>query len=422
LVHNEAVKTADDSRALFAQVLDPSNRVDPYPLYRRVREHGPLHLPEANLWVFSSFADCDEAIRHPASSSDRFKSTLAQRQVEAGEQPRPFGLAGLVDQRRAPAFLFLDPPDHTRLRKLVSKAFLPRVISQLKPDIEALVDGLLDTIEERGHFDAVTDLAYPVAVAVICRLLGIPLEDEPQFGRASSLVGQSIDPFISLTGEGPTGFEERMDAGRWLRRYHRGLIEVRRSRPADDLMSALIAVEESGDQLTEEEIISTCNLLLIAGHESTVSLIATATLAMLRHPRQWAALGEEPRRVSSVVEETLRYDPPAQLLGRIAAEDIMIGDTAVQQGDTMVLLLGAAHRDPAANPRPEDFDPDRNTIRHLGFGHGAHFCHAAGLVRLEAAIALSAVAARFPNARLADEPCYKPNVTLRGMFSLPVAV
>ncbi|MET0704804.1 MAG: cytochrome P450 [Mycobacterium sp.] len=415
--------TVDDSHALFAQVLDPSNRVDPYPVYRRVREHGPLHLPEANLRVFSSFADCDQAIRHSASSSDRFNSTLAQRQVEAGEQARPFGLAGLVDQRRAPAFLFLDPPDHTRLRKLVSKAFLPRVISQLKPDIEALVDGLLDTVAERGQFDAVTDLAYPVAVAVICRLLGVPIDDEPQFGRASSLVGQSIDPFISLTGEGPTGFDERMDAGRWLRRYFRGLIEERRSRPADDdLISALIAVEEAGDQLTEEEIISTCNLLLIAGHESTVSLMATAILAMLRAPGQWAALAADPQRVSSVVEETLRYDPPAQLLGRIAARDITIGGTAVPKGDTMLLLLAAAHRDPAANPQPDHFDPGRNNIRHLAFGHGTHFCLGAGLVRLEAAIALSAVAARFPDARLADEPCYKPNVTLRGMFSLPVAV
>jgi cytochrome P450 len=413
---------AVDSQALFAQVLDPSNRVDPYPVYRRVREHGPLHLPEANLRIFSSFSDCDEALRHTASSSDRFKSTLAQRQLQAGEQPRPFGLAGLVDQRRAPSFLFLDPPDHTRLRKLVSKAFLPKVINQLRREIETLVDGLLDTIEERGHFDAVTDLAYPLAVAVICRLLGVPVEDEPQFGRASSLVGQSLDPFLALTGEEPTGFTERIEAGRWLRRYHRGLIEVRRARPADDLISALIAVEESGDQLTEEEIISTCNLLLIAGHESTVSLIATATLAMLRDPRQWSALRADPQRVSRVVEETLRFDPPAQLLGRIAAEDITIGATEVQRGDTMVLLLGAAHRDPAANPRPEEFDPDRNNIRHLAFGHGAHFCLGAGLVRLEAAIALSAVAARFPDARLADEPCYKPNVTLRGMFSLPVTV
>ncbi|MCV7226010.1 cytochrome P450 [Mycolicibacterium komossense] len=414
--------TADTSRDLFTQVLDPQNRIDPYPLYRTLREHGPLRLPELNLTVLSSYRECHDALRHPLSSSDRHTSALAQQQIAAGEPPRPFGLAGLVDRRRTPAFLFLDPPDHTRLRKLVSKAFAPKVINQLEPDIVDLVDGLLDTIEEQGRFDAITDLAYPLAVAVICRLLGVPLEDEPQFGRASALVGQSIDPFISLTGETPEGFQERMDAGRWLRKYFRELIEHRRGSPSDDLISAMIAVEESGDQLSVDEIISTCNLLLIAGHESTVSLIATAILAMLRAPAQWSALGADPHRSARVVEETLRYDPPAQLLGRIAAEDITVADHAVTKGDTMVLLLGAAHRDPAANERPDEFDPDRKALRHLGFGHGPHFCLGAPLLRLEASTVLSAVTARFPHARLAAEPTYKPNITLRGMSALPVAV
>ena len=414
--------TATESQALLAQALAPSNRTDPYPHYRALREYGPLRVPEASLTVFSSFAGCDAALRHPWSASDRLKSTIAQRQIAAGQQPRPFGLAGLVDRRRAPAFLFLDPPDHTRLRKLVSKAFLPKVINELAPEIVSLVDGLLDTIDQQGHFDAVADLAYPLAVGVICRLLGVPVEDEPQFGHASSLLGQTVDPFITATGDVPEGFDQRIEAGKWLRSYFRGLIESRRRHPSDDLISALIAVEESGDQLTEEEIISTCNLLLIAGHESTVSLIAHAVLAMLRHPAQWTALGAEPGRVSKVVEETLRYDAPAQLLGRIAAEDITIGETPVPKGDTMILLLAAAHRDPAANERPEDFDPDRKIPRHLAFGHGTHFCLGAPLVRLEASVALSAVAARFPQARLADEPRYKPNVTLRGIAALPVTV
>jgi cytochrome P450 len=421
-LHNRSMTTADTSRDLFTQVLDPSNRIDPYPMYRRLREHGPLRLPEANLTVFSSWRECDEALRHPLSSSDRNTSALAQKQIAAGEQPRPFGLAALVDRRRTPAFLFLDPPDHTRLRKLVSKAFVPKVINQLAPDIAALVDGLLDGIEANGHFDAVTELAYPLAVAVICRLLGVPLEDEPQFGRASSLVGQSLDPFLSLTGETQDGYRERIEAGRWLRNYFRGLIEMRRGHPSDDLISAMIAVEESGDQLSSEEIISTCNLLLIAGHESTVSLIATAILAMLRDPAQWAALGANPRRSAKVVEESLRYDAPAQLLGRIAAEDITVGDSAVAKGDTMVLILGAAHRDPAANERPDEFDPDRKSLRHLGFGHGPHFCLGAPLLRLEANAVLSGVTARFPHARLAAEPIYKPNITLRGMSALPVAI
>lgn len=409
-------------QVLLGRALAPESRVDPYPVYRELREHGPLQIPEISLTVLSSFDHCQAILRHPDSASDRMKSAIAQRQIAAGEQPRPFGLAGLVDKRRTPAFLFLDPPDHTRLRKLVAKAFAPRVINELRGEITATVDRLLDTAQQRGGFDAVSGLAYPVAVAVICRLLGVPVEDEPKFGIASTLLAQTVDPFLSATGEVPEGFTDRIEAGKWLRTYFRDLITARRRDPGDDLISALIAVEESGDQLSEDEIISTCNLLLIAGHESTVSMMATAVLAMLRDKKQWAALGADPTRALRVIEETLRFDPAAQLLGRVAAADITLGETRIPKGDTMIVLLAAAHRDPAANDNPDVFDPDRRVIRHLGFGHGAHFCLGAPLVRLEASIVLSAVTARFPNAELAGEPQYKPNVTLRGMLSLPVSV
>jgi cytochrome P450 len=405
--------TTAESQALLLQLLDPSNRADPYSAYEQIRERGPLHLPEANLTVFSAYQDCDEVLRNPASACDRLKSTVAQREIAAGESPRPLG---------TPGFLFLDPPDHTRLRKLVSKAFAPKVVKALEPDITALVDSLLDGIVEQGRFDVIADLAYPLPVAVICRLLGVPIEDEPKFSWASALLAQALDPFITFDGEMPDGFAERMQAGLWLREYFQGLIERRRSKPGDDLMSGLIEVEESGDQLTEEEIIATCNLLLVAGHETTVNLIANAILAMLRHPWQWAALGIDARRVSAVVEETLRYDPPVQLMGRIAADDMTISDTTVAKGDTMMLLLAAAHRDPAVFDRPGEFDPDRESIRHLGFGRGPHFCLGAPLARLEAAVALSAVTSRFPQARLDSEPQYKPNLTLRGLSTLCVQV
>jgi len=414
--------TAADFQLLLAEVLAESNRADPYPYYRQLREHGPLALPAAHIVIFSSFADCDAVLKHPASASDRMKSTLAQRQVAAGEPARPFGLAGIVDRKGAPVFLFLDPPDHTRLRNLVSKAFLPRVISELETGIAETVQALLDKAEARGGFDAVGDFAYPLAVAVISRLLGVPPEDEEQFGHALSLIGQAVDPLVSLTGTAPPNFEARMEAGLWLRSYQRDLIARRRATPGDDLITALIAVEEAGDQLTEEEIVSVCNLLLIAGHESTVSLMAHAILAMLRDPGQWAALRANPALAPRVVEETLRYDAPAQLVGRIAAEDMTIGETVVPKGETMLLLLAAAHRDPAVTERPDEFDPTRRIIRHLGFSRGAHFCLGAPLVRLEASIALAGVTARFPHARLGGPPVYKPNVTLRGMSSLPVIV
>jgi cytochrome P450 len=259
-------------------------------------------------------------------------------------------------------------------------------------------------------------------VAVICRLLGVPLEDEPQFSHASGLLAQSLDPFVTFTGSASDGLQEVLDAGAWLREYLHGLIERRRSRPGQDLMSGLVAVEESGDQLTEDEIVSTCLLLLVAGHETTVNLIGNAVLAMLREPAHWAALNADPTRVPAVIEETLRYDPPVQMVGRIALEDMKIGQVEVPEGDVMMLLLAAAHRDPTEFDRPDTFDPDRGTLRHLGFGRGLHYCLGAPLARMEAGIALSEAAARFPDARLDSEPQYKANVTLRGLSELTIAV
>ncbi|AFC51827.1 MULTISPECIES: cytochrome P450 [Mycobacterium avium complex (MAC)] len=404
---------ATESQGLLLQLLDPANRADPYRLCAQFRDRGPLQLPDANLVVFLSYRDCDEVLRHPSSSSENANSTVAKRQAEAGTAPPRQG---------PPGFLFLDPPDHTRLRKLVSKAFAPRVVSALQPDIRSLVDGLLDRVAEKGQFEVVEDFAYPLPVAVICRLLGVPLEDEPQFSRASALLAQALDPFSTITGVPAEVANERQQAGTWLRDYFHGLIDKRRSRPGEDLLSGLIAVEESGDQLTEEEIVSTCNLLLIAGHETTVNLIGNAVLAVLRNPGQWAALGADADRAPAIVEETLRYDPPVQLAGRIALADMVIGGVEVPAGDVMMLLLAGANRDPAEYDRPDVFDPDRKNLRHLGFGRGAHYCLGAPLARLEASVALAAVAARFPNARLDGEPQYKTNVTLRGLSQLTLAI
>ena len=400
------------AQSLLLQLLDPANRANPYPVFNELRDGGPLLMPDSNLVVFSSFSECEQVLRDPSSCADRLKSTAAQRAMAAGENLRPFG---------TPGFLFLDPPDHTRLRRLVSKAFSPRVVKALEPDVAGLVDAVLDKVEDKGAFDAVADLAYPLPVAVICRLLGVPLEDEAQFSWASGILAQGLDPFVAFTGQAH-GFEERLEAGLWLRGYLRDLMERRRTHPADDLMSALIAVEESGDQLTEDEIVATCNLLLVAGHETTVNLIANAVLAMLRNRSCWTALGDDPDLAPSIVEETLRFDPPVQLVGRVAGDDMAIGETRVPKGDTMMLLLAAAHRDPAVTDRPDEFDPTRNTIRHLAFGLGPHFCLGAPLARLEAAVALSAVTRRFPNAQLVGEPDYKPHVTLRGMAHLDVAI
>ncbi|HZQ32625.1 MAG TPA: cytochrome P450, partial [Mycobacterium sp.] len=228
--------TLAESQALLLQLLEPSIRANPYPVYQEFRERGALQLPEFNLTVFSSFRDCDEVLRHPSAASDRLKSTVAQREIAAGAEERPFG---------KPSFLFLDPPDHTRLRKLVSKAFAPKVVKGLEPFIKTLVGSLLDQVAEDGRLDVIADLAYPLPVAVICRLLGVPIEDEPEFSRASALLAQSLDPFITFTGDLPENFDERMDAAIWLHEYLADLVDRRRGRPGDDLISGLIAAEEA---------------------------------------------------------------------------------------------------------------------------------------------------------------------------------
>ena len=402
--------------SLLRQITDYSNRANPYPLYAELRKT-PVARDEDGPYVISTYHDIQSLLHDPRISSEaRNLSAPVADELQQTEE----------ETSLPPGFLRLDPPEHDRLRRMTNRPFgpphSPRRIEGMRPELGEIVSGLIDGIANEGRIDLVDQFSYPFPVTVICRLLGVPVEDEPKFGHASTLLAQTVDPFLTATGDVPEGFTDRIEAGKWLRKYFRELISRRRSSPGDDLISALIAVEESGDQLSEDEIISTCNLLLIAGHESTVSLMATSVLAMLRNRTQWAMLGANPSRALRVIEETLRFDPPAQLLGRVAAEEMRLGNTVIPEGDTMIVLLAAAHRDPAANDNPDVFDPDRATIRHLGFGHGAHFCLGAPLVRLEASIALTAVTKRFPNAQLGGDPQYKPNVTLRGMLSLPVSV
>lgn len=412
-MYNKAMTSTADPQMLLLQMLDPVNRANPYPLFAQIRELGPLLMPESNMTVLSSFADCDEVLRHPDSCSDSMKSSVVQRQLASDAMP-PRG--------NTPGFLFLDPPDHTRLRKLAQQAFAPRVVRALEPEIAATVDGLLDAMAAAGSADLVSGLAYPLPVAVICRLLGVPVADESRFSSAAALVAQALDPIMSITGAPDPEADARLEAGAWLREYLGELVEQRRADPREDLISALIAAEEGGDQLTADEIVATCNLLLIAGHETTVNLIANAAQEMLRNPEHWAALAADAELAGAIVEETLRFDPPVQLVMRIAGADMRIGAQDIQAGDTMLLLLAAAQRDPDMYDEPDRFRPGRESLRHLSFGLGPHFCLGAPLARLEARVALSKLTARFPHARLNADPGYKPNVTLRGLATLSVAL
>jgi len=409
------------SESLLAGLLDPATRPDPFPLYARIREAGPLPVPSRPAVVFAGHADCLAVLRSPGASSDRRNSIMVADRLAEMARRSP----GAVLPFASPSFLFLDPPDHTRLRRLVSSAFTPHVISRLEPLLTALIDDLIDAAAERGSLDALADLAYPVPVGAICALLGVPERDEPKIHTWSELLARSLDPMIALTGEMDPDAPVRMRAGGELREYMRDLVRRRRREPGDDLLTGLIRASDGGgaqeSRLSEEELISTCVLLLIAGHETTVNLIANGALALLRAPEQWAALAADPSRGPRVVDETLRYDPPVHLVGRVARKEINVGGVTLTPGAFALLLIGGTGRDPLLTRDPDRFDPDRAEVRTLSFGMGPHFCIGAPLARLEGRLVLSRLTQRVLGARLVDEqPRYKPNISLRGVVSLPV--
>ena len=301
----------------------------------------------------------------------------------------------------------------------MSKAFTPKVVDGLRPRIQELVDELLDAVAAKGSMEIIEDLAYPLPVIVICEMLGVPPEDHETFKEWSRAAARSLDPEEILP---PEVQEERRQTLESFGDYFRALIVERRKDLKDDLISALIEAEEAGDKLTEEELLSTCILLLVAGHETTVNLIGNGALALLRNPDQLEMLRDDPSLAPRAVEELLRYDPPVQMTGRTALEDIEIGGGTVRKGQQVILLLAAANRDPERFADPDRLDITRDDTRHLAFSFGTHFCLGASLARLEGEIALGTLVRRFQGLKLQTEaPEYKENITLRGLASLPVA-
>jgi cytochrome P450 len=315
--------------------------------------------------------------------------------------------------------LFRDPPDHTRLRSLVNRAFTPRVIEGMRGQIQAVVDRLLDRVERRGHMDVIADLAYPLPVTVICDMLGVPVGDHEQMRDWSSDIIRSLDA-IGIPSD--DSVVERGRVGRrGIAEYFRALLPERRRHPRADLLSSLIAVEEQDDRLTEGELLATCVLLFIAGHETTVNLIGNGTLALLRHPDQLARLRREPGLVPNAVEELLRYDSPVQRTARIAIEDVEVAGQPIAKGTMVVTALGAANRDPAQFPDPDRLDVARKEPRHISFGYGIHFCLGAPLARVEGQLALGTLLRRAPGLALAEpSPEWRESSVLRGLKRLRV--
>jgi cytochrome P450 len=390
------------SLADLATLADPAVIADPYPLLARFREASPFTELDGALVVFGHYEDCSRLLRDPRASSERERSRLAPPE--------------LTDRTRTRSFLSLDPPDHTRLRRLVASAFTPRVVATLAPRITQLTDELLTAVSSAGgagELELVGQLAYPLPVRIISELLGVPPEDHSRFAGWSAKLAHSVQPSFGALDPAERAAAEQ--AALEFGEYFTELIAARRSSPSDDLLTKLIRAEDAGDRLTVEELIATCVLLLVAGHETTVGLISNAMLALLRNPAQYAALAADPDLAANAVEETLRYDSPVQLTGRVARSGIAIDGVESEDGAVLLLLLAATGRDPAVFPDPDVYDIRRGAREHLAFAAGPHFCLGAPLARLEATIALRALAVRVASPVLDESTLvYKPNFNLRG--------
>lgn len=388
-------------------------RADPHPYYRALRERDPVHKSRlAGGWVLSRHEDVLGVLRDPSWSSDeRNWSRFATYRARDGR-------AGLPDpyEAHSASMLRLDPPDHTRLRALVSKAFTARAVEAMRPRIELLVDELLGKVEARGRMELVADFAAPLPVIVIAELIGVPPADHAEFHRLSNEA-------VKLLGDGPLEDKRRGTVGmQALREYFARIVADRRVEPRDDLVSAMVAAEEAGDRLSQGELLSTLVLLLVAGNETTTKLIGNSLLALLAHPNELERLRAEPALMPQAVEELLRYDGPVQLTSRLAREDREIAGRAVRKGEQVVLLLAAANRDPEAFPDPDRLDLGRRDVRHLAFSQGTHFCLGAQLARLEASLALGALVTRFAELRVVKPAVrWSSNTVLRGPESLHVA-
>jgi cytochrome P450 len=312
----------------------------------------------------------------------------------------------------------VDPPGHTRLRRLASKAFTPRAVERLRPRVEQIVRELLDRVDP-ASFELMRDVAFPLPMSVIGELLGVPVCDRELLGRWS----RDLLDIPGLTIDDPEVLRRARQANRDLDPYIRALVADRRRAPRDDLISALAAAEESGDRFTEREVIGTCVLLLIAGHETTANLIGNGVLALLRHPAQLRRLRDDPALIESAVEEMLRYDSPVQSQLRAVTQDVELRGGMLRRHDVVLPMLGAANRDPAVFPNPDVFDIGRTDNRHLAFGKGIHFCLGAPLARLEAQVAIPALLRRVPTVELRTEHLrWRSNWFLRALEELPLAV
>ena len=370
---------------------------EPYAVYRQLRDKDPVHrMRLVDAWVLTRYDHADSMLR----DHERFSA-----------EDRRFHDVGLT------TMLDIDPPDHTRLRALVSRAFTPRAVSGWHGRVREIADRLLDAVAGYDRFDLIAALGYPLPVTVIAEMLGVPSEDMDRFEGWSNDIALIVEPILT-----PVQVEAVRRATEELFAYFGTIVEARQSELRDDLVSALLAAEEEGDKLTREELLSTMLLILVAGNETTRNLIGNGMLALLRHPDQLQRLRDAPELLEAAVDELLRYDSPVQLDGRVVRGDVEMGGKRLRAGQKAIALLGAANRDPAAFENPDALDIGRKEKSHLSFGRGIHYCLGASLALLEARIAFRGLLDRFASIRLAAEPRYRDGIVLRGVESLWIEV
>ena len=405
---NELAQTAN-TEPLF-NPLSPDYIRDPYPSYERLRTTDPMHLTPFGAYVASRHAEVSLVIRDKRFGKD-FVGNLERRYGNLARMEEP-AVASL-----GRTMLVLDPPDHTRLRALVTKAFTARRVADMRPRIKALVDAQLDRVIDKGEMDVMRDLAHRLPVIVICDMLGIPEDHRAPFLAGSNVNGRILEPV-------PMSREELDQANRNTQMagaYFDQLCELRRREPRDDLTTELVRAEEAGDKLTAEELRANIGLLFGAGHETTTNLIGNGLLALHRHRDQWERLKADPSLIPNAVEELLRYDSSVQITGRVTNAEVEIGGVTLGATENVIALLGAANHDPAQYQDPDRLDVGRANVRPLSFGGGIHYCLGAQLARLEAELVFTALVERLPNIELPekDAPAWRRSFTLRGLSKLP---
>jgi cytochrome P450 len=398
--------------AIGRLIFDPEARAHPYREYDILRSNDPVHRSEIGFWFATSYDACARLLKDPALARGHEDSWEIRSQLNNST-----GRKWLAHQRRW--MLWLDPPEHPKLRGLVSKAFTPRYIEKLRPLVDETIESLFDDMLEKGEADIIADLAFALPITIICAMLGVPSEDRHRFRSATVVMAQTLEPLPSdAVQDGADQAAELYES------YFHDLIETRRRTPGDDLLSRLIEAEVDGEHLAEEEIIATATLLLGAGFETTTNLIGNGTLALLKNPGEWARLKASPQLARPAVEELLRYDSPVQLATpRVTTREIEVAGHTIPEKETVICVVGGANRDPARHQDPNALILDRDDPAPLSFGGGAHFCLGASLARLEGTAVFEAMAKRLPRMELnGPEPEWRPGLNLRGLVSLPVTL